>query len=79
MNNKNYRIVDGYEVHPLDIVEKLISLAEYDTTTDNAEEIRQQLTDALYYLDTICENRHNNDYHRTLYNTLAIIADNTAF
>ena len=59
--------------------EKLIALAEIDTTKDTFDTTRQQLTDALYYLDALCENSLNNDYFRTLYNTLATIAENTAF
>ena len=76
---KNYRMVDGYEIDPMTITEKLIALAKIDMTQDENETTRQQLTDALYYLDALCENPLNNDYFRTLYNTLATIADNTEF
>ena len=69
---RNYKMVDGYEVDPYTITDKLVTLANIDTT-------RQQLTDALYYLDAVCQNRYNNDYFRTLYNTLATIAESTAF
>ena len=76
---RNYRMVDGYEIDPYTITEKLIALAEIDTTKDTFDTTRQQLTDALYYLDALCENSLNNDYFRTLYNTLATIADHTEF
>lgn len=74
-----YRKVDGYEVHPTDIVEKLLTLADLEITEEEKNIARDQLTDALYYLDGICENPHNYDYHRTFYNVLATIADKTAF
>lgn len=76
---RNYKMVDGYEIDPYTITEKLIVLAEIDTTKDTFDTTRQQLTDALYYLDALCENSLNNDYFRTLYNTLATIADHTEF
>lgn len=76
---KNYKMVDGYEIDPYTITDKLVTLANIDTTKDTFDTTRQQLTDALYYLDAVCQNRYNNDYFRTLYNTLATIAENTEF
>lgn len=72
---REYRKVDGYEVHPTDIAEKLLTLADLDITEEEKDIARDQLTDALYYLDCICENPMNNDYHRTFYNVLATITE----
>ena len=72
---REYRKVNSYEVHPTDIVEKLLTLADLDITEEEKDIAREQLTDALYHLDAICENPHNCDYHRTFYNVLATITE----
>ena len=75
MKNYDYRIANGYEVTPEDITEKLMPLAYLDITDEENEIARDQMTDALYHLDAICQNRYNDDKFRTLYNVLAHIAD----
>jgi len=74
-NNREYRKVDGYEVYPTDIAEKLLTLADLEITEEEKDIAREQMTDALYHLDAICQNRYNDDKFRTLYNVLAHIAD----
>ena len=76
-NNKDYRKISGWEVHPLDIVEKLIVLADLYVDGEELEIARQHLTDALYHLDAVCQNDLNSDYFRTFYNVLSNIAEKT--
>ena len=75
MTNYDYRMANGYEVHPEDISDKLLKVANMDLTQEEEEIAIEQLTEALYHLDAICQNRYNDDKFRTLYNVLAYIAD----
>ena len=76
MANNDYRKVDGYEVHPLDITEKLVALANFGNDAESENQAKTDLENALYYLDTICQNSLNSDYFRTFYNVLAMITEN---
>lgn len=67
---------DGYEVHPTDISDALSKLADFGNDTEAEEVAKNDLAEALYNLDTICQNEYNNNYYRTLYNVLARIAEN---
>lgn len=76
MTNNDYRKVDGYEVHPLDITEKLVTLANFGNDTESANQAKEDIENAVYYLDTLCQNSLNFDYFRTFYNVLAMITEN---
>lgn len=53
-----------------DITEKLLNIAEIKD-----EEIKEELTEAIYQLKAIAENPYNSDYWRILYNVLLKIAE----
>ena len=57
-------------IEPGDIADVLI-IGEY---AENGEADRDDLTDALYQLKAIAQNKYNSDYWRTLYKTLQNIA-----
>ena len=76
VNNKNYRQVNGYEVHPTDIVNCILSLAGLeDGNGKEYERTKEELTEVLYHLDAVCMNENNKDHFRTLYRLLAIISE----
>ena len=52
-----------------DIAKVLISLSDIPAINIG------ELTNALYQLKAIAQNKYNSDYYRILYNTLLIIAD----
>lgn len=53
-----------------DITEKLLNIAEIKD-----EEIKEELTEAIYQLKAIAENPYNFDYWRILYNVLLKITE----
>ena len=52
-----------------DIAEKLVELSNLP---DDGQ-LKNELTDALYYLKAVAENPYNSDYHRVLFNVLLVI------
>lgn len=74
-----HRYVNNYEVMPDDIANALVKLVDFGNDTESENQAKDHLTDALYYLDAICQNKYNSDYFRTFYNVLATIADKSAF
>lgn len=60
-----------YYVDNADITEKLLELADFQ----DDEQISEELTEALYWLDGAAQNPYNADYFRVLYNMLARITD----
>lgn len=53
-----------------DITEKLLNIAEIKD-----EEIKEELTEAIYQLKAMAENPYNSDYWRILYNVLLKITE----
>lgn len=43
-------------------------------TENPGEDIRNDLTDALYQIQAMAQNEYNNDYYRVLYNILSELA-----
>ena len=65
----NYRIEKYPDEIALTLYEKIKDLDFSDYEEEKEKEI-EELTNALYYLKTICENELNKDYFRTLYKAL---------
>ena len=64
--------------YPDEIASALYKLASDQDFNDYTETQRQeveQITDCLYQLKAICENKYNNDYYRTFYKCLERITD----
>jgi hypothetical protein len=76
-NKGDYRkpTPESYEIHPEDIAEKLTQLADFGNDTESEERAKKDLLDAIYYLDTLCQNENNSNYFRTFYNVLARITE----
>lgn len=55
--------------YPEDIAERLQKL------THQPEETREEMSEALYNLLAICENKYNDEKYRTLYKALSILAN----
>lgn len=62
---------DHYYYSPGEIAEALQTIAEAP------EEAREDLTNALYFLQAAAQNKYNHDYFRVLYNVLQIITEKT--
>ena len=60
-----------WEYDCCDIAEKLVELSNLP---DDGQ-LKNELTDALYYLKAVAENPYNSDYHRVLFNVLLVITD----
>lgn len=45
------------------------------TLADAPEEAREELDEAIYYIQTAAQNDHNRDYFRILFNVLQAITD----
>lgn len=58
-----------WEYDCCDIAEKLVELSNLP---DDGR-LKNELTDALYYLKAVTENPYNSDYHRVLFNVLLAI------
>lgn len=58
-----------WEYDCCDIAEKLVELSNLP---DDGQ-LKNELTDALYYLKAVAENPYNSDYHRVLFNVLLVI------
>lgn len=71
---KEYRKIDGYEVHPTDIA-FAISKMRPDTINGINEDMTD-LEEAIYQLDAICQNENNANFYRVLYQYLAKYTDN---
>ena len=59
-----------WEYDCCDIAEKLVELSNLP---DDGQ-LKNELTDALYYLKAVAENPYNSDYHRVLFNVLLAIS-----
>lgn len=70
---KQYKENAYYSVE--DIAEQLIELSNLDMP----EDLKEELKDALYYLNAVAKNQYNNDYFRVLYNVLLVITSNETF
>lgn len=55
--------------YPEQIAEKLQKLTHQDEST------REDMSEALYNLLAICENKYNDEKYRTLYKTLSVLAN----
>ena len=66
---KNFEV----EKYPQEIAEQLYELSkdmDYMDYEFEKEEVIAELEKALYYLKTLCENEHNQEYFRILYRIL---------
>lgn len=61
-----------YYYSSADLAETLQTLA------DAPEEAREELDEAIYYIQTAAQNDHNRDYFRVLFNVLQTITEKTA-
>lgn len=48
------------------------------TVSGAPEEIREELENAVYYLQAAAQNKYNHDYFRVIYNTMLMIAERNA-
>ena len=62
------------DYYPGDLAEFIMKLSGA-AGTENEDAIRDDLTDALYYLMACAENEYNKDYFRTMWSELQRIAD----
>ena len=68
----------NYDYSPEEIAEVLYDLAkDMDWDSEYEEDTKNELTDALNWLLTTCQNSHNSEYFRTLYRTLDCVAYNS--
>lgn len=64
--------------YPGEIAEAIFKAASDDDPEEHAKEI-EEMTDALYQLKAIAENKYNSEYYRTLYKYLYKLASVTEF
>lgn len=62
----NFDKVDGYNVYASDVSDVLKKLSGID---------EEEIEDGVYYLHTTGTNPYNHNYHRALYQALAVITD----
>lgn len=48
------------------------------TISGAPDEIREELENAVYYLQAAAQNSYNHDYFRVIYNTMLMIAERNA-
>ena len=64
--------------YPGEIAEAIFKAASDDDPEEHTKEI-EEMTDALYQLKAISENKYNSEYYRTLYKYLYKLASVTEF
>ena len=64
--------------YPGEIAEAIFKAASDDDPVEHTKEI-EEMTDALYQLKAIAENKYNSEYYRTLYKYLYKLASVTEF
>lgn len=64
--------------YPGEIAEAIFKAASDDDPEEYTKEI-EEMTDALYQLKAIAENKYNSEYYRTLYKYLYKLASVTEF
>lgn len=64
--------------YPGEIAEAIFKAASDDDPEEHTKEI-EEMTDALYRLKAIAENKYNSEYYRTLYKYLYKLASVTEF
>lgn len=70
---KQYKENSYYHIE--DIAEQLIELSNLGMS----EELKEELENALSYLQSAAQNPYNKDYYRVLYNVLLVITGNETF
>lgn len=63
----------NFEKYPRELAESIYNATkdmDYMDYEDEKELVLSDLENALYYLKTICENEHNENYFRTFYRIL---------
>ena len=73
MKDNNYKIIDGYEVHPVDIA--YIISRFMPGSINGLDEDEKDLQAAIYQLDALCQNEYNPDFYRVLYKYLAYLTE----
>lgn len=70
---RQYKENSYYDVN--DIAEKIIQLSNLDMP----EDLKEELENALRWLECTAQNKYNHDYFRVLYNVLLVITGMETF